>query len=199
MSEYIETSEYHTAVAKARKQADSAREAIDRFIARHAADGLIDCDANRSIVYSYYNNDLQDISDTSLEDCWKTHDRFRKSLACHLSEAAQRDSLESRILELLKDGCSPPALKEIQKAFRFQNLAQLRAKKDDLESRAAMRAKSPAELRAEIQKAQPNPEQELPEDISRDQIIRLWGPEQIRFWARKCSMAAINRRINSKE
>src|ERR1700693_70098 len=115
MSEYIETSEYHTAVAKAKRQASDAAQAINSFISRHPE--IRDVDANRSVIYQYYNGDLTDITAESLEECWSTHPRFKAMLACFPSEADERQTLESRILELLKSGTSAENLKSISAGF----------------------------------------------------------------------------------
>jgi hypothetical protein len=198
MSTYQEEKDRLEELGAAHELATKAAAEVAAFIRRHPE--VKDVHANYSIIYSYFHGDLEDINESTLEDCWLNHgDKFRGSLACYPSGAHEREALENRILELSRGGTSPDGLRGIKAGFRFQNLEQLRAKKDSLEAAARLRAKTPQELRAEIQAARLGPVQELPADISRDQIIRLWGPEQIRFWAKKVGMDAINRRINSKE
>jgi hypothetical protein len=181
-------------LGEAHELATRAANEVKAFFARHPE--VRDCLANYDIVYKYFPNALDEIDEAALEDSYANHPKFRASLACFPSEAHEREALESRILELLKSGTSAENLKSIKAGFRFKNLDQLRAQKDELEARAEMRSKSPAELRAAIQAARPNPEQELPKDISREQILHLWEPEMFRFWAKKVGMNAITKRIN---
>jgi hypothetical protein len=195
MSTYQEEKDRLEELGKAHEVATKAAAEVAAFVKRHPE--VKDVHANYSIIYSYFHGDLEDISENTLEDCWLNHgDRFRKSLACYPSEAHERDALEKRIVQLMSQGNSPNALANVKAGFRFKNLDQLRAQKDELEARAEMRSKSPAELRAAIQAARPNPEQELPVDISREQILHLWNADQFRFWAKKVGMNAITKRIS---
>jgi hypothetical protein len=168
---------------------------VKAFVDRHPE--IKDCLANYSIIYQYFPQALEDINESSLEDSYANHPKFRESLARHASEQDEREVLQDRILELSQ--ASPDALRNIKSAFRFQNLDQLRAKVRDLEARQAARAKTPQELRAEIQAARPGPETELPRDISKEQILHMWEPATFRYWAKRLgSMEPITRRINEK-
>jgi hypothetical protein len=197
MSTYKQERKRLEELGEAAETATKAAGEIAAFFKRHPE--VRDVLANYSAIYSYFNQDLPDISFETLEDCWLNHGKFRASLARYPSESFERDALETRILDLLKTGTSTENLKSIKTGFRYKSIEDLRAKVDDLEARAAMRAKTPQELRAEIQAARPGPETELPKDISKEQILHMWEPTTFRYWAKRLgSMEPITRRINEK-
>lgn len=198
MSTYKEEKSRLEELGEAHELATRAANEVKLFFARHPEVRNLLC--NYDIVYQYFNNSLDEITANALEDSYLNHPKFRAQLACFPSETAEREALENRILELSRGGTSPDGLRGIKAGFRFQNLEQLRAKKDALETNARLRAKTPQELRAEIQAARPGPVLELPPEISKEQILHMWGPEQFRFWAKKLgSMEPITRRINQKD
>lgn len=174
--------------------ATNAANEIKLFMSRHPE--IRDVLANYQICYSYFNNALDEIDLDSLEDCWANHPKFKSSLALWDSQADERGVLEDRIIELYSGGTSKENLKQIRTGFRFSSIEALRAKKDELEEKAALRQKSTAELRQILQK--PEPEKELPREISAAQI-RMWSPENFRYWAQKLgSLEPVTRRLNEK-
>ena len=193
MSKYQEHADQLEAVANAHDQAERVRQEIENFLHRHI-DIIIQCDANRSIIYEYFHGDLDDITQATLEDCWVNHPVFRRSVACHHSDADARAALIREIQALLV-GSDTAKLHTVD-SLRYSTIPELAARRDELKRRQHARTKTAAELRAEIQAARPNPQQELPEDISREQILHLWEPATFRYWAARVGMAAITKRIN---
>ena len=193
MSKYQEHADQLEAVANANDQAERVRQEIQNFLHRHV-DTIIQCDANRSIICEYFHGDLDDITKATLEDCWANHPGFRRSLACHHSDADARAALIREIQALLAG--SDTAKQHTIDSLRYSTIPELAARRDELKRRHDARTKSAAELRAEIQAARSNPEQELPADISREQILHLWEPATFRYWAARIGMAAITKRIN---
>lgn len=193
MSKYEEQADQLEAIAMAHDAAKRVRQEIEDFLRRHI-DTIIDCDANRSIIYEYFHGDLDDITEATLEDCWANHPGFRRSLACHQSEAEVRAALKEEIHALLAG--SHAARQHTINSLRYSTIPELAVRRDELKRRKGARTKTAAELRAEIQTAKPNPEQELPADISREQILHLWEPATFRYWAARVGMAAITKRIN---
>jgi hypothetical protein len=167
--------------------------AFAEFFRQHR--DLVSCEANINVLEDYLGgSEFVDLD--SLEQAL-THSMC-PGLVRQTTEE-ERAKLIGEICELMKGGTSTDAITAWRdRVARFQNPEQLRAKKEELESRAEMRSKTTAELRAEIQAAQPSQETELPKEISREQILRMWEPSMFRFWAKKVGMAAITRRINSK-
>src|SRR5579863_8108140 len=184
-STYREVKDQQDAVTEAREQAQKDAYELEQFLLRHEADGVIVCDANRQRVRDYLNSD--DLSAENMEDAW-THPAFRKSLAMRETPEDTRVALNREIYELLQG--SDTARHHVISQLKYSTLEELIARRDELVRRKAAREKTAQELRAEIQAAQPALAQDLPEDISREQILHLWTPEQFRFWAKKVGMPA---------
>jgi hypothetical protein len=190
MSTYRTVKDQQDAVAEARQQAQKDAYELEQFLKRHEADGVIICDANRQRAREYLNGD--DLSEANLEDAW-THPNFRKSLAMRETPEDTRNALNREIYALLQGSDTARQHTIIQ--LKYSTTEELIARRDELVRRKAAREKTPHELRADLQAARPGAP-DLPDEITREQILQLWSPEQFRFWAKKVGMPAITKRIN---
>jgi hypothetical protein len=156
-----------------------------------------DIHANYSVIYSYFHGDLESINgdlDGTLDDCWNNHPKFREMLALWPSENDEKSSLSDKIIELLRPGTSPQNLKAEKDGHKYKSVIELRIRAGVLAEKAALRKMSTAEIRTLLQK--PEPDKELPSDISAAQIKHMWTPENFRYWAKRLgSMEPINRRL----
>jgi hypothetical protein len=171
-------------------------EAIAEFFRRNLK-VVVPCQANTERIISYFAGDP--ISVEAIQEAFDGHPAFRASLALQ-TEAVSRKRLETQIKELLTGASSPLAVAEQIKSIRFKTTEALAEWRDRLLATKVARSKSAAELRAEIQAARPKPELDLPEDISKEQILHLWDAATFRSWAQRLgSFEPINRRINQKD
>jgi hypothetical protein len=171
-------------------------EAIAEFFRRNLKIVVL-CQANTERVINYFAGDP--ITLEALEEAFNSHPAFRASLALQ-TEAHSRARLEKEIEDLLTGASSPLAVAEQLKSIRFKTTEALVEWRDRLAATKAARSKSAAELRAEIQAARTKPEQDLPPDISKEQILHLWDAATFRSWAKRLgSFEPINRRINQKD
>jgi len=164
---------------------------INEFFERH--EELVQCDAAVKIIMEYMAD--TEISAETLEDAL-AHTRLAQAIP-HQTLLESREKVEAELLAMFEQSSPGTSAHEAAK-FKYKETSELREQLAQLKEARAMRAKSPAQLRAEIQAAKPSQEQELPDDITREAILMLWTPETFKFWARKVGMNAITRRINSK-
>jgi hypothetical protein len=192
---YEETRQHQERVADAIETATNAAAEIKVWLNRNPE--VRDILANYSVIYSYFQNDLESIDQDSLDDCWNNHPKFKEALALWPNEQEEKDTLSDRIIELMRPGTSPTTLQAEKAKHRYMSVVSLRITAQELQERSELHKKSTAELRAIIQR--PEPDKELPREISAAQIRRLWTPENFRFWAKKLgSMEPITRRLNEK-
>jgi hypothetical protein len=174
-----------------RSRRDSA---FGEFFRRHRE--LVSCEANINVLEDYLGgSEFVDLD--SLEQALG-HSRC-PGLVRQTTEE-ERAKLIAEICELMKGGTSADAITAWRgRTARYQDVETLQAKKTELVQRIELRTKTPRELRKLIQAARPGVVQELPREISRQQILQMWGPAEFRFWANKFgTMEPITRRINEK-
>ncbi len=196
MSTYSEERKRQTQERKNTVIEREESEAITEFFRRNLK-VVVPCQANTNGIISYFAGDS--ITVEAIQEAFDGHPVFRASLALQ-TEANSRSRLEKEIRALLTGNSSPGAVEEQLKSIRFRTTEDLRDWRDRLIATKAARSKSAAELRAEIQAARPKPELDLPEDISKEQILHLWDAATFRSWAKRLgSFEPINRRINQKD
>jgi len=182
-------------LAELHEIAANAATEVKVWIGRHPE--VKDIHANYSVIYSYFNGDLEFIDADpggSLDSAWNNHPMFREMLALWPNEDDEKAALSDKIIELMRPGTSPQTLVAEKAKHKYMSVVALRITAETMAERSELRKKSTAELRAMLQK--PEPEQELPREISAAQIKRMWTPENFRFWAKKLgSMEPINRRL----
>jgi hypothetical protein len=164
---------------------------IGEFFDRH--NELVHCDAAVKIIMEYMAD--TEISAATLEDAL-THTRLAQKLP-RQTETENREKVESELLGLYEQS-SPGTANDRQRRWKYQTVDQLRQELAGLVASRAARAKTPQQLRAEIAASRPGQEQELPDNISREQILHMWDPSMFRYWAQKVGMNAITKRINER-
>jgi hypothetical protein len=191
MTTFKQEKERQIAERKARVLEAEEREAISEFYRRNIKT-VRGCQAATEMIISYFNSDP--ITYESLQEAFDTHPNFRASLPLQTENDA-RDRLEKEIKALLTGNSSPGAVEEQLKSIRFRTTEDLRDWCARLKATKAARAKSAAELRAELRAATTSPELDLPEDIGAGQI-KAWDPATMRHWIKKLgSVEPINRRL----
>jgi hypothetical protein len=165
--------------------------AISRFFERH--EELVECDAAVSLIRRYMQG--SEIDDENLEISYTHTELFQKLPRQTILQS--RTAVEEKILTLLQ-GTSPGTAAHEQAKFKYKETSELREQLAALEGKRDLQQKTPAELKALIQASKPTQEQDLPELISRAQILHMMSAAQIRFLVSKYSMAAVTKRLNER-
>jgi hypothetical protein len=194
MSDYKDTRKEIKQANKAIAAADTNDAELSEWFARH--NEICDNDANRSICRQYFAGD--DITVEALEESYASHPRFKEML-CTQSEKELRDTLESKIVDLLEGGTSKENIRSAQMTFRFKSTTELKAKLAELERRAELKTKTPQELREIIKRPQPG-FKELPAMYrnSRSMILTL-PPAELRRFIAVYGSDNVNKALNNKE
>jgi hypothetical protein len=183
-------------LAEVTEIATNAAAEVKVWLSRHPE--VKDLLCNYSVIYGYYNQDLESIDQDSLDQAYENHSKFREMLAYWPNEQDEKDALSDKIIELLRPGTSPQNLKAVKDGHKYKSVGELRIRVQELQERSDLHKKSTAELRQMLQK--PEPEHKLPSEISAEQIKHMWGADQFRFWAKKFnSMEPINRRLRGED
>jgi hypothetical protein len=187
-SKYQEHADYLEQLGKNQEQAASDAWEIEHFLRRHESDGMILCDANRSIIYQYFHGG--DISEAALEDAWANNHPVFRNLARRASEAEVRAQLVKEIYGLAAG--SPQAKKLIVDSLKWKTTEEVIAKRDELKRLAELRHLPKEELR-EIARtplqAQFKPIEPLYQ--SREMILSA-SPAEIRRLIRVSGLDAVN-------
>jgi hypothetical protein len=195
VSKYQERAEYLEQLGKNQEQSASNAREVEKFLRRHESDGLIVCDANRSIVHQYFHGD--DITEEALEDSWDTHPNFKKSLAQRESDADVRANLAKEIYTLAPG--SPESKNHVVSQLKYKLTEEIIAQRDELRRRKALKdlpkdtlrelARTP--LQAEFRPVEPLYQ-------SKERILSA-SPSEIRRLIRVSGLDAINEVLSRKE
>jgi hypothetical protein len=194
MSKYQERAEYLEQLGKNQEQSASNAREVEKFLLRHESEGLIVCDANRSIVNQYFHGD--DITEEALEDSWDNHPNFKKSLAQRESDTDVRANLAKEIYTLAPG--SPESKNHVVSQLRYKTIEEIIVQRDELGRRKALKDLPKDELRVLARtplQAQFKPIEPLYQ--SREAILSA-SPAEIRRLLRVSGIDAVNAVLATK-
>jgi hypothetical protein len=195
MSDYKDTRKEIKQANRAAETAENQQNELSEFFARH--NELCNNKANKNICLQYFAGD--ELTLEALEESYAGHPRFREMLCAFESEKELRESLQEKIVELLRNGTSPDNIRAAQSAFRYKSIENLRANLEELERRAEFRTKTTQELRDIIKRPKPG-FKELPAMYrnSRSMILTL-PPAELRRFIAVYGSDNVNKALNTKE
>jgi hypothetical protein len=193
-SQYDQHAEQLEAVAYASERAAGEAQEIAHFLHRHEQDGVIFCDANRSIIYQYFHGG--DISESELEDAYLSHPAFSKSLAKRETETEVRANLAKEIHTLAPG--STESKDHVVAQLKYKTVEEIIIQRDELKRRKALKDLPKEELRELTRmplQAQFKPIEPLYQNA---EMIRKASPSEIRRLIRVSGITAINEILSKK-
>src|ERR1700694_1124212 len=175
---YKETHDAEKAEIRVRQEELRIIEVFYNFVKAHPE--IVSCEANRAILRHYFAGSEKDISAGTLEEALG-HPALRAQLAFQ-SEQREREKLTAFIMKSRSQNQSESAAEHDEARFlnpKATDITTLRQINENILAKRELQSKSVEELREIIKRPDGRPE-DLPENISRNQILHMMDAAALR-------------------